>query len=202
MTGHSDWNTRMWMILHDPGPQRAESTEGTELTWKPICSRRLILSRPSGEKREETAQRQFLSRPSAQPGQICVIWEWKWAYMGHQVHDVWWTRDMSKHPPPSPSCSSPALSPPRCHSPRSPSYSPPRSFPSRESSVEPQLRGTPHLKAGKRHQSEPAFHLTPRRWPKDLTHGLSALLAEMSPLAPYRLQWQAKVKAQEKINHP
>ena len=33
-----------------------------------------------------------------------------------------------------------------------------------------------------------------------LSHGLSALLAETSPLAPYRIQWQAKVKAQEKIS--
>ena len=34
---HSDWNTRMWMILHDPGPQR-QSTVGIELTWSPYVT--------------------------------------------------------------------------------------------------------------------------------------------------------------------
>ena len=32
----------------------------------------LLLSRPSGEKGEEKAQKQFLSRPSAQQGEICL----------------------------------------------------------------------------------------------------------------------------------
>ena len=95
--------------------------------------------------------------------------------------------------PPTP----PRLSPPRRYSPRSPSCSPPASFPSRESSVEPSSEDS-SPKGRKRHQSEPAFI-----WPHDvdqgLSHGLSALLAEMSPLAPYRLQWQSKAKAQEKI---
>ena len=57
---------------------------------------------------------------------------------------------------------------------------------------------TPHPKTG-RHQSEPAF-IRPHDIDRGLTHGLSALLAETSPLAPYRIQWQAKVKAQEKIS--
>ena len=100
-------------------------------------------------------------------------------------------------PPASPSCSPPALSPPRHHTPRSPSYSPPASFPSRESSVKPSSEDS-SPEGRKRHQSEPAFI-----WPRDidpgLTCGLSALLAETSPLTPYRLQWQAKAKAQEKI---
>ena len=47
-----------------------------------------------------------------------------------------------------------------------------------------------------------SFHLTPWCWPRTLTCGLSALLAETSPLAPYRLQRQAKAKAQEKISLP
>ena len=72
------------------------------------------------------------------------------------------------------------------------------SFPSRESSVEPSSEDS-SPKGRKRHKSEPAFI-----WPCDidqgLSHGLSALLAETSPLAPYRIQWQAKVKAQEKIS--
>ena len=92
---------------------------------------------------------------------------------------------------------SPASSPPRCHSPRSPSYSPPASFPSRESSVEPSSEDS-SPKGRKRHQSEPAF-IRPQDVDQGLTHGLSALLAETSPLAPYRRQQQAKAKAQEKI---
>ena len=92
----------------------------------------------------------------------------------------------------------PPSSPPRHYSPRSPSCSPPASFPSRESSVEPSSEDS-SPKGRKRHQSEPAFI-----WSHDinqgLSHGLSALLAETSPLAPYRIQQQAKVKAQEKIS--
>ena len=89
-------------------------------------------------------------------------------------------------PPASLSCSPPALSPPRCHSPRSPSYSLPASFPSRESSVEPSSEDS-SPEGRKRHQSESAF-IQPRDVDQGLTHGLSALLAETSPLAPYRLQ--------------
>ena len=88
-------------------------------------------------------------------------------------------------------------SPPRCYSPRSPSCSPPASFPSRESSVEPSSEDS-SPKGRKRHQSEPAF-IQPCDVDQGLPHGLSALLAETSPLAPYRLQQQAKAKAQEKI---
>ena len=75
---------------------------------------------------------------------------------------------------------------------------PPASFPSRESSVEPSSEDS-SPKGRKRHQSEPAF-IRPCDVDRGLTHGLSALLAETSPLAPYRIQWQAKVKAQEKIS--
>ena len=95
--------------------------------------------------------------------------------------------------PPTP----PPSSPPRHYSPRSPSCSPPASFPSRESSVEPSSEDS-SPEGRKRHQSEPAF-IQPCDIDQGLSHGLSALLAETSPLAPYRLQWQAKAKAQEKI---
>ena len=81
---------------------------------------------------------------------------------------------------------SPAMSPPRHHSPRSPSYSPPASFPSRESSVEPSSEDS-SFEGRKRHQSEPAF-IRPCNIDQGLTPSLSALLAETSPLAPYRLQ--------------
>ena len=69
---YSDQNIRMWTILHDPGPQR-QSLQKEQSSLEAHMSRRLLLSRPFGEKREETAQRQFLSRPSDQPGQIHVI---------------------------------------------------------------------------------------------------------------------------------
>ena len=108
----------------------------------------LLLSRPSSEKKE-TAQRQFLSRPSAQQGQIHLLSEGNQLY-GHQVHVVWWTRHTSNTPTPPP------LSPPRCYSPRSPSCSPSASFPSRESSVEPSSEDS-SPEGRKRHQSEPAF---------------------------------------------
>ena len=58
---------------------------------------------------------------------------------------------------------------------------------------------TSHLKAGKdislNQLSSDLVTLT-----ENSSHGLSALLAEMSPLAPYRIQQQVKVKAQEKIS--
>ena len=92
---------------------------------------------------------------------------------------------------------SPAMSPPRRHSPRSPSFSPPASLPSRESSVEPSSEDS-SPEGRQRHQSEPAF-IRPRDIDQGLTLSLSALLAETSPLAPYRLQRQAKAKAQRKI---
>ena len=101
--------------------------------------------------------------------------------------------DLHQTPP-----TSPPSSPLRHYSPRSPSCSPPASFPSRESSVEPSSEDS-SPKGRKRHQSEPAF-IRPCTFDRGLTHGLSALLAETSPLAPYRIQQQAKVKAQEKIS--
>ena len=92
----------------------------------------------------------------------------------------------------------PPSSPPRHYSPRSPSCSPPAPFPSRESSMEPSSEDS-SPEGRKRHQSEPAF-IWPHDVDQELSHGLSALLAEMWPLAPYRIQWQAKTKAQEKIS--
>ena len=142
-------------------------------------SQQLLLSRPSSEKREETAQRQFLSRPSAQQGQIRpfrgkpAIWTPGPCCLMNQTH----IKHPQHHPP---------SSPPRCYSPRSLSCSPPASFPSRESSVEPSSEDS-SPKGRKRHQSEPAF-IQPHDVDQGLSHGLSALLAETSPLAPYRLQ--------------
>ena len=81
---------------------------------------------------------------------------------------------------------SPPSSPPRCYSPRSPSCSPQASFPSRESSVEPSSEDS-SPEGRKRHQSEPAF-IQPCDVDQGLSHGPSALLAETSPLAPYRIQ--------------
>ena len=94
--------------------------------------------------------------------------------------------DTHQTPPTSPSCSHPASSPPRHYSPRSLSCSPPASFPSTESSVEPSSEDS-SPKGRKRHQLEPAF-IQPHDIDQGLSHGLSALLAKKSPLAPYRLQ--------------
>ena len=88
---------------------------------------------------------------------------------------------------------SPPTSPLKCYSPKSPSCSPPAPFPSKESSVECSLEDS-SPEGRKRHQSEPAF-IIPCDVDRELSHGLSALLAETSQLAPYRIQWQAKVKA-------
>ena len=95
------------------------------------------------------------------------------------------------HTPPS----SPSPSPQQLHSPRSPSYSPPASLPSRESSVEPCSEDS--IPTGrKRHQSEPAF-IRPQDIDKGLTPGLSALLQETSPLAPYKQDRSVKAKARQ-----
>ena len=72
MTGTVTEIFRMWMILHDPGPQW-QSLQKEQSSLEAHMSQRLLLSRPSSGKREETAQRQFLSRPSAQQGQIHVL---------------------------------------------------------------------------------------------------------------------------------
>ena len=101
--------------------------------------------------------------------------------------------DLHQTPP-----ASPPSSPLWHYSPRSLSCSPPASFPSREPSVEPSSEDS-SPKGRKRHQPEPAF-IRPHDIDRGLTHGLSALLAKTSPLAPYRIQRQAKVKAQEKIS--
>ena len=101
--------------------------------------------------------------------------------------------DLPQTPP-----ASPASSPPQHYSFRSLSYSPPASFPSRESSVEPSSEDS-SPEGRKRHQSEPAF-IRPCDVDRGLTHGLSALLVETSSLAPYRIQRQVKVKAQDKIS--
>ena len=85
--------------------------------------------------------------------------------------------DLPQTPP-----ASPPSSPPWHYSPRSP----PASFPSRESSVEPSSEDS-SPEGRKRHQSEPAF-IRPHDIDRGLTHGLSALLVETSPLGPYRIQ--------------
>ena len=103
MTGTGDWNIRMWMILHDPRPQR-QSLQKESSSFKAHLSWRHLLSRPLSEERGKTAQRQFLSRPSGHPGQIRVFQQqselhrWWSKLSGHLVHDVWQPRDMSNTP--------------------------------------------------------------------------------------------------------
>ena len=84
-------------------------------------------------------------------------------------------------------------SPQQLYSPRLPSYSPPASRSSRESSVDPHSEDSSPT-GRKRHQSEPAF-IRPHDINRGLTPGLSALLQEMSPLAPYKQERLAKVRA-------
>ena len=81
---------------------------------------------------------------------------------------------------------------PQHYSPRLPTCSPPSSFPSRESSVEPDAEeATPQGRV--RHKSEPAF-IRPKDVDRRLTTGLSALLQETSPLAPYKKERSAKAR--------
>ena len=103
---HSDWNIRMWMILHDPGPQQ-QSLQKEQSSLEAHMSWQLLLSRPSGEQREETAQRQFPFktirpvRPNPCPLRV------KWAIWtpGSMMFDE---PDTHQTPPTSPSCSPPA----------------------------------------------------------------------------------------------
>ena len=100
---YCDWNIRMWTILHDPRPQW-QSLQKELSSFKAHLSWQHLLSRPSSEERGKTAQRQFLSRPSGQPGQIHVFQQqselhrWWSKLYGHLVHDVWWPRDTSNTP--------------------------------------------------------------------------------------------------------
>ena len=66
---------------------------------------------------------------------------------------------------------------------------------SRESSVEPHSEDSSPT-GRKRHQSEPAF-IRPHDIDRGLTPRLSALLQEMSPLAPYKLERSAKARARQ-----
>ena len=176
---HSDWNTRMWTILHDPGPQRQslqkeQSSPEAHMPW------RLLLSRPPSGKRDRNSPKTipFKTISPARPNPCPLRREISYMDTRSMMFDEPDTHQTPPTPPPS--------SPPRHYSPRSPSCSPPALFPSKESSVEPSSEDS-SPEGRKRHQSELAFI-----WPHDvdqgLSRGLSALLAETSPLAPYRLQ--------------
>ena len=182
-------------------PPTAESTEGTELTWSPCHDGSSFQDHHVKKGKKQPKDNSFQDHQTSQARSMSSDNEVSYidnavSYMDTQsmMYDE---QDTCQIPPMPPSCSPPASSPPRHHSPRSPSYSPPASFPSWESSIEPSSEDS-SPEGRKRHQSEPAF-IQPRDVNQGLTHGLSALLAETSPLAPYRLQWQAKAKAQEKI---
>ena len=146
----------------------------------------LLLSRPPGEKREETAQKQFLSRPSAQQGEICLsrrIWA-IWIPDPCCLMNLTYIKHPQHHPH--------GATPPDHH------YAHPQHHFHSENHLWSPAQRTPHLKAG-RDTSLNQASSNPAMLTED-THGLSALLAETSPLAPYRIQWQAKVKAQKKIS--
>ena len=158
----------------------AESTEETELIWSPYVMTAPPLKTIWWKKGRNSPDISFQDH---QPSKAkSVSFQKETSYMD--------TRSMLFDEPNT--HQTPPTSPLRHYSPRSPSCSPPASFPSRESSVEPSSEDS-SPEGRKRHQSEPAFIR-----PHDV--GLSTLLAETSPLAPYRKQQQAKVKAQEKIS--
>ena len=94
--------------------------------------------------------------------------------------------------------SSPLPSPQWLYSPRSLSYSPPASRSPWESSVEPHSEDSSPT-GRKRHKSKPAF-IRPRDVNRGLTPGLSALMQEMSPLAPYKWERSAKARARQAFN--
>ena len=68
---------------------------------KPICHDGSSFQDHRVKKGGKTAKRQFLSRPSGQPGQIRVFQQQSEVHRqrselyGHLVHDVWWSRDTS-----------------------------------------------------------------------------------------------------------
>ena len=143
--------------------------------------------------KKEKSQPKNNSFQDHQPSKVkCVSFQKDTSYMDTRSM-LFDELDLPQTPP-----ASPPSSPPQHYSPRLLSCSPPASFPSREPSVEPSPED-PSPKGRKRHQSEPAF-IRPHDIDRGLTHGLSALLVETSPLAPYRIQRQVKVKAQEKIS--
>ena len=164
----------------------AESTEEIELIWSPYVMTAPPFKTIQWKKgRNSPKTIPFKTISPARPNlclsrRIPAIWTPDPCCLTNLTH--------IKHPQTSPSSS-----PLRHYSPRSPSCSHPASFPSRESSMEPSSEDS-SPEGRKRHQSEPAF-IQPHDIDRGLTHGLSALLAETSPLAPYRIQWQAKVKA-------
>ena len=167
----------MWMILHDPGPQW-QSLQNEQSSFEAHMSSRLLLSRPSGEKGKK--QPKDISFQDHQPSKAkSMSFQKETSYM--DTRSMLFDEPDTHQTPPT----SPPSSPLWCYSARSPSCSPPASFPSRESSMEPSSEDS-SPEGRKRHQSEPVF-IQPHNIDQGLSHGLSALLAETSPLAPYRI---------------
>ena len=133
------------MILHDPGPN-SKVYRRNRAHLKPICHDGSSFQDHLVKKGEKQPKdNSFQDHQTSQARSMSFDNEV--SYIDNEVSYMD-TRSMMfdepdtcQTPPTLPSCSPPALSPPRCHSPRSPSYSPPASFPSRESSIEPSLEG-------------------------------------------------------------
>ena len=197
---YCDWSVRVWMILHHSRPQR-QSLQKESSSYKANLSWRHLLSRPSSEERGKNRPKTIpfktiwlLSRP-CRPEPCHSITRWNTS-----VKQIIWT--------PGPWC----LTAPRhvkhphhhqqCHPLGTTHlglnhFHHQHHFHPESHQLSPAQR-TPHPEGRQRHQSEPAF-IRPRNVDQGLTPGLSALLAETSPLAPYRLQRQAKAKAQNRI---
>ena len=91
--------------------------------------------------------------------------------------------------------------PPRCHSPRSPSFSPPSITSIQRVISRGPAQRTPHPRAGRDTSLNQPF-IRPHNVNQGLTPSLSALLAEMSPLAPYQMTATGQSQGPRKNLYP
>ena len=181
-----DWNLGLWSLIHDPRTkqqslQEKQSSFKTHLLWW------FVISRQSSEKRGKEAWNWLLSRLQASKGRSPVLQD-RHQWNGCQIHDIWWTWHTS-HPPITITIISVAMLTQvtfiltTCI------------FFIQRIISRAQLRGlTTHRQ--EEIQSEPAF-IIPQDIDRGLTPGLSALLQETSPLAPYKWERSAKARARQ-----
>ena len=172
---HSDPNIGMWTILHDPKAPAAESTEGTEPIWSPY-----VMTAPPFKtiqwKKERNSPKTFPFKTISPARPKPCLSKGKTSYMD--------TRSMlfdepktHQTPPTSPPSITPEVPTHLDHH-----HAHPQHHIHPENHLWSPAQRTHSPKGRKRHQSEPAF-IRPRDIDQGLSHGLSALLAETSPLA-------------------
>ena len=175
------WDTWMWRILHDPRPQQ-QSLQKESSSFEAHMSWWLLLSRPSSNERGNTAQRQFLSRPSGQarPDPCLSTTKWatstmKWAIwtpgpwcLMAQRHVKHLQHHLHHHRAQVPLTYFTIILTPSI-------------IPIQRVISWAQLRGLLTQRQEETPRPEPAFDQTLRHWPRTHTHRLSALLAETSP---------------------